>query len=169
MASVVSAATYRAATVAVNEPFVAIGSTFGTTLAASCIYQADSGTSDGTSTDAVYYRGYITTKPIQKGGLYKLFTVMGGVLHALKMAATTAGVGLIRNFGMERKDVSTSIAGVGAETYVVAPLDNATMAELQFVQFEFGDPIAFTGSELAQTWTLDEFVAKTELADENPM
>lgn len=167
MSQVVSATSYLANNV--YEPYVALGSGFGTAANSSYSYQADIGASDGTGSDAVYYRGFIVTKPYQRGGLYKLFSVLGATLHALKSAATTIGIGLLQNFGaITRKDVTTSIAGVGAETYIVAPMDDATTDPVQFVQFEIGDPLTFSGSQLAQTWTLDELVAKVTSDDEVP-
>lgn len=167
MATVVNADKYLAS--GVFEPFIAIGGNFGTAANSSYIYQADIGASDGTFGDVSYYRAFITTKPYQKGTLLGKFNVLGATLHALKSAATIAGVALIRNLGLDRKDVTADLAGVGTETYIVRPMDDATTEPSQFVQFELGDPVSYAGSQLAQTWTLDELVAKTAQADEDPM
>lgn len=131
------------------------------TLGTSVITIGDSGVND----DGVRFRGYITTKPMQLGQLFKKFGVQASVLFA-KVAATTVGLALIRNLGLERKDVTTSIAQQATETYAVRPIDDAKMSECFFIQYELGDPLTYAGAQLDQTWTLDELSNKIRSEDE---
>lgn len=132
------------------------------TLGTSLICEGDSGVND----DGVSFRGYIRTKPYQVGALYRRFEAAGAVLMA-KCSAATVNVALIRNYGVERKETETkSIAAAGAETNTAVGFDDATMAECFVLQFELGDPAAFAGSQLDQSWTLDELAVKYLPAEE---
>lgn len=114
----------------------------------------------------IRYRGYWVSKAYMLGGVFAKFGIMAANLYANARAATTIGLGLIKNLGTGRRDVSVSIAPTGTETHVFKPLDNAYISECFTVQFELGDPPSFTGSQLDQTWSLDELSMKVRAEDE---
>lgn len=112
----------------------------------SYIHIADTGVQD----NGVSYGAYGITRPFLLGGLYQKFGLMSAVLVAAASSATVL-VQLIRNFGIETKDVAVSVAPAGTEPYVVRPIDNSTLSELNVVQVRFGDP-----SLSSQAWSLEQ-------------
>jgi hypothetical protein len=111
------------------------------------------------------YRAYWVSKAYALGGWLRKFGIQAGVLVA-QAASSTIGVGLIRNFGVERKDNTVSIAAVGSETHTICPLDNAFISECGAVQIELGDPSTHSGSQLDQTWVMDGYAARTRWEEE---
>jgi hypothetical protein len=117
----------------------------------SSIHYADTGTTDsGTS-----YRAYVRTKPYVLGDLWTKFGLMAAALLAKASAGATLWIQMIRNFGIETKNVTVSLAPAGSEDHVVKPLDNASMSELNTVQLEYGDEAASS-----QAWSIDQIVFK---------
>lgn len=125
----------------------------GTALtAASYVHQCDSGVTDsGTA-----YLAYVKTKPYMLGELWQKFGLMAAVLLAKATTGTTLAIRMIRNFGIETIDVSADLTAVGAEDYVIRPLDNATMSELNTVQLTYGDDLDSVAS--SQAWSMDQMV-----------
>lgn len=135
-----------------------------TTLGTSYLCEADLGLDD----DGLAFRGFIRTKPYQLGQLYRKFGVMATALLAkCSTGVINVGLGLIRDYGKERKDVIAVIPIAGAEDHCAIPMDNAKISECHFVQFELGDPLSYAGAQLLQTWTLDELAVKTRPEDES--
>jgi hypothetical protein len=112
------------------------------------IHDADTGTTDSNGN----YRAYVISKPYLIGDLWQKFGLMAGALIA-KAAVSTLLLRLRRNFSIETRDVTVSLAPTTTETSVIKPVDNATMSELNAIQIEYGDSAAS-----AQTWDLDRFV-----------
>jgi len=112
------------------------------------------------------YRAYWRSRAFLANGMFGKFGTMAGILFARAAAATTIGIGLIRNLGVARRDVTISIAPAGSETHVFKPVDNAFMSECFALQFELGDPTSYTGAQLDQTWSLNAYVAKIRQEEE---
>lgn len=117
----------------------------------SSIHFADTGTTDsGTN-----FRAYVRTKPYTLGNLWTKFGLMAGAVLARAQAGTTLWIELIRNFGKETVEKTTSLAPTASEEHVIAPLDMAYLSGLNAVQLEFGDEAAS-----AQEWSIDQIVFK---------
>jgi hypothetical protein len=130
----------------------------GTALTASSyIHEADTGTQDsGTS-----YLAYVKTKPYALGQLWQKFGLMAAVVLA-RASSSTLYVKLIRNFGIETIEKSVSLAAsASAEERVIKTLDNASMAELNVVQLQYGDG----SSASAQAWSVDQFSTRIRSED----
>jgi hypothetical protein len=140
------------------RPYVAPATNLGTSL----VCEADNGVDD----DGNKFRGVITSRPYQLGQLFLKFALQGAVLMG-RAGTYSQSLGLVRDYGLARKDTEVkSFAATLTETSVVVGFDDATMGECKVVQFELGDPPAYAGAQLNQTWTLDEFAAKYALAEE---
>lgn len=114
----------------------------------------------GVNDDGTRFRGFFRTKAFTIGELFSEFEIDGAMLHA-KASAATIGVTAYRDLGLETKTTQDqSIAASGSETYTNAQFDDLEMAELTQVQIEVGDPAAYSGAQLDQTWTLESLVAK---------
>jgi hypothetical protein len=100
---------------------------------------------DSESTDAgTAYVATIRTKPYILAGQLNLW---GGMLASLMAAANATAsvvVKLIRDFGKETNQVTTTLAvdptGPGTETMVFKKLDDLRMSEAKSIQVEFTDP-----------------------------
>jgi hypothetical protein len=114
-----------------------------------------------------YYRGYWVSKAYMLGQGFAKFGVMACTLFAQARASTTIGIALIRNLGLGRRSATQSIAPVTTETHVWKPNEDCRISECLAVQFELGDPSTYTGSQLNQTWVLNELVAKIRQEDES--
>jgi len=118
-------------------------------------------------TDAGHrYRAYFLSRAYHLG-IYQKFGVVAGLLFA-RVANSTIGIKLIRNLGLGTNSVTKSIASSGgSETHVFKPIDDARISECNVVQFEIGDPSTFSGSQLDQSWILDEYIAKVRFEEES--
>lgn len=114
------------------------------------VHRCDSGVTDS----GTPFSAYIRTKPYSLGDLWSRFGLMAAVLLA-RASAATLSLTLIRNFGVEERAVTVSLASVGSEEHVIRPVDNASMSELNTVQIEMADP-----SASSQAWSLDQLVFK---------
>lgn len=131
------------------------------TVTTSVLCEADAGSDD----DGAVFRGYVRTKPYQLGNLFINFTVMGAALMARGTFGGVLNVALLQNYNVFRKETEQKTL-LSTTISVILGFDDATIAECNVVQFEVGDPLALVGSQLLQTWTLDELVFKFALADE---
>jgi hypothetical protein len=123
----------------------------------SYLHFADTGTTDsGTA-----FRAWVKTKPYVLSDFWTKFGLQAAILLA-KASAATLTIKMIRNFGIEERSVTTSLAPNGSEVHVVKPIDNASMSELNTIQLEYGD-----ASVSAQEWSLDQFVFKARREDES--
>lgn len=152
MAAVISGTLFKDRTTLEQRPYLA------TSLPnTSVLVEADKGVND----DGVYFRGYFRTKAYQVGQLFSIFRIKATAIFVKAAAGVTMGVSLIRNLGFERLDKTASAdPGAGANTYVSAGIDDAFMSECSQIQFEVGDPVSYVGAQLAQTWQMDQLVAK---------
>lgn len=121
------------------------------------VHQGDIGTTDSDGD----YRAYVRTKPYMIGNLWSKFGLMAAALIAQAAAGTTLLVRMIRNFGVEQRDVTADLSPSGSETSVVKPIDNASMSELNTVQIEYGDSAAGT-----QVWSLDRLVLRVRAEED---
>jgi len=117
----------------------------------SSLHYADTGVSD----NGQPYRAFVVTKPYTLGGLWQKFGMMAGVLLARASAGASLFIQMLRNFSVETRQATVSLAPVGSETHVVKPIDNATMSELNTLQIEYGDESANT-----QAWSIDQLTFK---------
>jgi hypothetical protein len=117
----------------------------------SYLHQGDIGVTDSDGS----YRAYVRTKPYLIGDLWSKFGLMAGALIAKASAGASLLLRMIRNFGIEQRDVFISLSAIGNEASVIKGIDNASMSELNAIQLEYGD---FDVD--AQEWDLDRFVFK---------
>jgi hypothetical protein len=117
----------------------------------STMHFADTGTTDSST----LFRAYVITKPYVLGDLWSKFGLMAAALLARAAAGTTLLINMIRNFGVESRSVTVDLSPAGTEEYVIKPIDNASMSELNAVQLEYGDEDA---SE--QAWSVNQLVFK---------
>lgn len=124
----------------------------------SYIHDADVGTTDS----GTPYRAYVRTKPYTLAGFFKKFGFMAAILLA-KASVTTLNLKIIRNFGVETREKSLSLAPSGSEGHVCVPIDNAAMSELNTVQLEYGDG----DTAVDQTFSIDSIVFRTRFEDDS--
>lgn len=117
----------------------------------SSLHFADTGTTDS----GTPFRAYVKTKPYTLGDLWTKFGLMAAAVLARAAAGTTLWIQLIRNFGIETREVEADLSPSGSEDHVIAPLDNAYLSDLNTVQLEYGDE-----EESEQDWSLDQIVFK---------
>lgn len=111
------------------------------------VHKCDTGTTD----NGTNFRAYVRTKPYALGSLFDRFGLMGAVLLGLANAATTITVKLIRDYGLESRTFTTSLApSAAAESRVTKIVDDVDISTCHSVQVEYGD-----ASASAQEWTLD--------------
>jgi hypothetical protein len=140
----------------VLKPYFATVSTALPAGGSTYIHKGDSGTTD-TGTE---YRAYVKTKPYTLGDLWSKFGLVACVMLGRAQSGATITIQMQRNFSIETRSVTASLAPEGSEPHVVVPVDNAYMSELQAVQLEYGD-----GSANDQEWSLDQFVFKIRLEE----
>lgn len=116
----------------------------------SSLHFADTGTTDS----GTPFRAYVRTKPYMLGDLWSKFGLMAAAMFARATSAVLS-LTMIRNMGIEEVEVSVNTTPAGDESHVIKPIDNASMAELNSVQIEFGD-----GEASEQEWSVDQLVFK---------
>lgn len=126
----------------------------GIAHATDLILKCDTGTTDNGTT----YEGRVMSKPYLLSGLLSQHGVRAGTLMAKADAGETVYVRVRRDFGLETKRVSTSIAPSGSEEHVIKPLDDLSMSEARAMQVEFGD---LGDGAPANAWELNGFAMKT--------
>jgi hypothetical protein len=115
------------------------------------VSRGDTGTDDaGTA-----YVASLTTRPVAPGTILNQAGVMAGALLGTSGVGTVVDVTVTRDFGLESKTVTASLAPVGSETYVRAPLDNLALSEAAVLQVTFGDTPGHSA-----LWALHQFAAK---------
>jgi hypothetical protein len=132
------------------KPFIALDG-------AGLIQRTDTGDDDnGTEYDA-----RIVTKPYTHGNLLHQFECKNGVLLAKATDGATINITITPNFGADATHTKSveaiDLSPAGAETSVIRPLDNLSLAELKALQIEFSDPDA-PGSR----WELEFFALREE-------
>lgn len=96
---------------------------------------------DTESTDAGHaYVATIRTRPYLVTGLLGRWGAMSAALLATANASSSVVVKLIRDFGLETKTITTSLAPEGSETQVIKFFDDLAMSEAHSIQVEFTDP-----------------------------
>ncbi len=86
----------------------------------------------------VAYVATILTRPYFLTSLLNHWGVMNGSLLAVANASASMTVSLIRDFGVETSAaLTTSLAPVGAETFVVKDFDNLSMSGATIIQIKF--------------------------------
>ncbi len=105
-----------------------------------------------TTTDAgTAFRAYATTKPLPASEqLSRKLGTNEPHLLAKAQAATMISVSVVRDFGLETRSATASIAAAASETRVIRRLDGLEMAGASVVQMTVGD-----ASAVASAWTLD--------------
>ena len=95
---------------------------------------------DVEDTDAgVAYTATIRTKPFFLAGLLQQWGAMNAALLAAANATKSIVVKLIRDYGKETNPITTNLAPVGSEEFVVKAFDNLRMSEATAIQVEFTD------------------------------
>jgi hypothetical protein len=85
------------------------------------------------------YRAYIRSRAFVMGGMIRRFMIGSAVLEATAQASGTVGVRVIRDYGVEQREVSVATDPVGTERFALQPIDNLYIAEALAVEFELGD------------------------------
>lgn len=124
----------------------------------SVLHQTDIGTTDGGTT----FQAYVKTKQYTLGDLWTKFGVMAGILLTKAASGTSFLLRMIRNDGVETRDITVDLSPAGAEPSVVKPMDNSSMSELNSIQFQYGDSAAS-----AQVWDVDEVAFKVRREDQS--
>jgi hypothetical protein len=112
----------------------------------------DTGTTDG----GTEYQGYTQSRIYVIGDLWNKFGVMAGILLGRASSGATISITMTRNFSStDSVTVTASLTPVGAEPRVIVPMDDASISELNALQFQIGD-----ASASAQAWSLDQLVLR---------
>jgi hypothetical protein len=116
----------------------------------SSLHFADAGTTDS----GTPFRAYVRTKPYLLGDLWSKFGLMAAAVFA-RASTAVLQLKMIRNMGVQERDVEVNLAPAASESHVIKPVDDASLSELNAVQIEFGDEEAD-----AQEWSVDQMVFK---------
>lgn len=105
------------------------------------------------------FQAYIKTKPYALAHLGRNYGITEMHLLAKALAATTVYCSVIRDFGLETRVFSTSIAPVGSEERVLRQFEDAAMGQAGTIQFQIGDSAA---GAIPQ-WTLEALAVRFTL------
>lgn len=105
------------------------------------------------------FRAYVRTRAYQAGKLLRRTATSGAVLEATPHSGVTLSLTLIRDYGMETRTVSVSLAPTAAETLagvtnIIRLIDDGYLTEALTLQFEIGD----AGAVSAPAWQLHQLV-----------
>ncbi len=93
---------------------------------------------DTESTDAgTAYTGILRTRPYLVTGLLNRWGAMAATLLAASNATPSLIIKLIRDLGVETVQLTTGLAPVGSETFVIKRFDNLAMSDATTIQVEF--------------------------------
>lgn len=126
-----------------RRPYVGANASVGLLLA------CDTGTQDGGSN----YQAYVTTKPINPGGLGTNCNVGQSTLLAAAGNAVTITQTLNRDYGLESRTSTCLLTASASETRVMRQFEGSDTNGAGVVQITVGD-----GSAANVTWTLDALV-----------
>lgn len=109
--------------------------------------------SSATTDASTAYQAYLTTKPIYVTGDIRRYVGLGEPSVIAKVGTPTLTVTMSRDFGVETRSGTTTIAAVGSETRVIKKVEGLEWEQVRVAQVTVGD-----GSALDSAWTLDGLV-----------
>jgi hypothetical protein len=107
------------------------------------------------------FQAYVKTKPYALSTLGRSYGITELHLLAKALAATTIYISLIRDFGLETRTISASIAPSSTEDHVLTKFGDAAMAQAGTIQFQIGDNAAIASPQ----WTLDALAVRFTLEE----
>lgn len=116
----------------VTRPFIGL-------VTPNCIQRCDLGNDD----DGLAFVAKVRTKPFFSAGILNKWGAMVGALLATANATATVKVSFIRDFGrmaLDTQTITTGLAAVGTEAYVIKFFDQLHLTESVGIQVEFSDP-----------------------------
>ena len=108
------------------------------------------------------FEAYVKTRAYQLGGLLNKAATECAVLEADPSAATTVKLTLIKDYGVESRSVTVSLAPTAADgsaTPIIRPIDDAYLSEAHTIQFKIGDD----GAVDAPAWQLQQLAVRWKL------
>jgi hypothetical protein len=113
------------------------------------IYKADTGTADaGTA-----FQSYLTSKPYFPAGAGVRVTTNDAVAIAEAAANTTLQLAMVRDFSLETKTGTVSLAAEASETHIIRRVEGTAFGAMASLQMTIGD-----ASAVAAAWTIDAVV-----------
>jgi hypothetical protein len=135
----------------VLKPFIGVSATNGYVL------QCDTGITD----NGTAFAARVKSKPFIMRGLLNKFGSMAIAILAKASASASVIVKLTRDFGLETKELETTLAATAAgEDQVIKQLRNLTFAQMYALQLEFKDPAVPAG-----TWEVNRLDMKPRLEE----
>lgn len=107
------------------------------------------------------FQAYATSKPLPAAEtLHRRIGTREPHLLAMAQAATSVQVTVVRDFGIESRAATVSLAPAASETRVLRKLEGLEMADAAFVQVTIGD-----ASAVASAWTLDALAVPVKMQE----
>ena len=133
----------QATAVGVYTEWVGINEVFSLTTrpvlgltAPNFLQRSDTDTSDA----GVPFRATLRTRPYILAGLLNKWGTMTASILATSNTLATLVVKFIKNYGVEESRITTNLAPVATEEYVIRSFDSLAMSNATVVQVEFTDP-----------------------------